>query len=156
MREYTDQEIRSELYSMWQEIGGQKRRGNGHDPGFKFDSPPQIRITPFDQIKLNEDHRPYLVKGLIPRAGLAVVWGPPKSGKSFKVFDLCMHIALGWEYRGRRVQQGSVVYCSFEGQAGAGASSKGALRSSRTINSKNFRERARKKAVYGQNLRRTI
>src|ERR1700730_9837190 len=77
-----------------------------------------ITIIPFDEIRLNPNDRPYVVKGLIPREGITVVWGPPKSGKSFKVFDLCMHVALGWEYRGRRVQQGAVVYCSFEGQAG--------------------------------------
>jgi hypothetical protein len=29
-----------------------------------------------------------------------------------------MHVALGWKYRDRRVQQGAVVYCAFEGQAG--------------------------------------
>ena len=58
------------------------------------------------------------MKGLIPTEGLTVIWGPPKSGKTFAAFDICMHVALGWEYRGRRVQQGSVVYCSFEGQAG--------------------------------------
>jgi len=80
-----------------------------------------IKIIPFDQIKLDIDQRPYVVKGLIPKEGLSIVWGPPKSGKSFKIFDLCMHVALGWEYRGRRVQQGSVVYCSFEGQAGIAA-----------------------------------
>ena len=61
---------------------------------------------------------PYLVKGLIPRVGLTVVWGPPKCGKSFWVFDLTMHVALNWPYRGRRVQQGTVVYCAFEGANG--------------------------------------
>ena len=29
-----------------------------------------------------------------------------------------MHIALGWPYRGRRVEQGPVVYCAFEGADG--------------------------------------
>jgi len=58
------------------------------------------------------------VKGLIPRTGLIVIWGPPKCGKSFWTFTLMMHVALGWEYRGRRVQQGPVVYCAFEGAAG--------------------------------------
>ena len=29
-----------------------------------------------------------------------------------------MHVALGWRYRDRRVQQGAVVYCAFEGQTG--------------------------------------
>jgi hypothetical protein len=60
----------------------------------------------------------YLVKGLVPRAGLVVVWGPPKCGKSFWVFDLVMHIPLGWSYRGRRVKQGPVVYCALEGGHG--------------------------------------
>jgi hypothetical protein len=27
-----------------------------------------------------------------------------------------MHVALGWPYRGRRVVQGTIVYCLFEGQ----------------------------------------
>jgi hypothetical protein len=58
------------------------------------------------------------VKGLIPRVGLVVVWGPPKCGKSFWTYDLSMHVALGWDYRGRRVQQGPVVYCAFEGADG--------------------------------------
>jgi hypothetical protein len=63
----------------------------------------------------------YLVKGLIPRAGLAVIWGPPKCGKSFLTLDMLLHVALGWEYRGRRVKQGTVVYCALEGQDGFGA-----------------------------------
>jgi hypothetical protein len=28
-----------------------------------------------------------------------------------------MHVALGWEYRGRKVRQGAVVYCALEGCA---------------------------------------
>jgi hypothetical protein len=62
--------------------------------------------------------RDYLVKGLIPRQGLAVLWGPPKCGKSYFTFDLSMHVALGWQYRGRRVVQGSVVYVACEGRGG--------------------------------------
>ena len=76
-----------------------------------------FRLVAFDDIKLGTQRR-CLVKGLIPRVGLVVVWGPPKSGKSFWVFDLVMHIALAWEYRGRRVQPAPVIYCAFEGQAG--------------------------------------
>ena len=62
--------------------------------------------------------RRYLVQGLIPSQGLVVLWGPPKCGKSFWIFDLTMHIALDWEYRGRRVQPGSIVYIACEGEAG--------------------------------------
>lgn len=60
----------------------------------------------------------YLVKNLIPRAGLVVIWGPPKCGKSFWTFDLLMHVACGWEYRGLRVKAGPVVYCVLEGVDG--------------------------------------
>jgi hypothetical protein len=76
-----------------------------------------IPIIAFSEIKLGTTRR-YLVHHLIPRIGLVVVWGPPKSGKSFWAFDLAMHIALGWKYRERRTQQGTVIYCAFEGQSG--------------------------------------
>jgi AAA domain-containing protein len=85
------------------------------DGGRKPES--RIRLIPFDEIKLGTEPR-YLVKGIIPREGLVVIWGPPKCGKSFWIFDLAMHVALGWQYRDRRVQRGAVVYCAFEGQIG--------------------------------------
>src|SRR6187455_2945204 len=55
---------------------------------------PRIKLVPFDKVTLGTERR-YLVKGLIPYPGLSVVWGPPKSGKSFWTFDLVMHVALG-------------------------------------------------------------
>jgi len=77
----------------------------------------RIKLLPFKEIALGRERR-YLVKGLIPNPGLTVIWGPPKSGKSFWTFDLVMHVALGWDYRSRRVHQGPVIYCCFEGQSG--------------------------------------
>jgi hypothetical protein len=81
---------------------------------------PRFQLRRFDELKIGTE-RTYLVKGLIPRTGLVVVWGPPKCGKSFWTFDLVLHVALGREYRGRRVQQGPVVYCAFEGGSGYNA-----------------------------------
>jgi AAA domain len=78
---------------------------------------PRIRLIPFEEIRLGTQRR-CLVQCLIPRVGLTVVWGPPKCGKSFWTFDLMMHVALGWKYRGRRVHQGPAIYCAFEGQTG--------------------------------------
>jgi AAA domain len=75
------------------------------------------KFTPFHEILLSTTSR-YLVKGIIPNVGLVVVWGPPKCGKSFFIFDLVAHIAGGWEYRGRRVKQAAVVYFALEGQEG--------------------------------------
>ena len=63
----------------------------------------------------------YLIKDLIPREGLVVIWGPPKSGKSFWAWDALMHVALGWDYRDRRIAAGPVVYLACEGERGLSA-----------------------------------
>jgi hypothetical protein len=60
----------------------------------------------------------YLVQDLLPDIGLAVVFGPEKCGKSFWLFDVMMHVALGWPYRGHDVIQGPVVYLALEGGRG--------------------------------------
>ena len=78
---------------------------------------PRLAPVPFNEIELTTSP-PYLVKGLIPRGGLTVVWGPPKCGKSYWVFDVAMHVALGWDYRDRRVYQGPAVYIACEGANG--------------------------------------
>ncbi len=77
-------------------------------------------LISFDQIELSTAPS-YLVKGLIPRQGLVVIWGPPKCGKSFWAFDVAAHIALGRSYRDRKVRQGTVVYLVLEGEHGIGA-----------------------------------
>jgi hypothetical protein len=79
--------------------------------------PDRIRLQPFDAITLSTKPS-YLMKGILPRVGLAVIWGPPKCGKSFFTFDLMMHVAIDWPYRGHRVQQGPVVYLALEGGSG--------------------------------------
>jgi hypothetical protein len=73
-----------------------------------------IRFRDFESLEGDD----YCVKRFLPRSGLAVVWGPPKSGKSFFIFDLLMHVALGWEYRGHHVRQGPVHYVCLEGGRG--------------------------------------
>jgi hypothetical protein len=90
----------------------------GHDEAgttnFRF------KLIAFDKIKM-ETSAAYLVRDILPREGLVVIWGEPKCGKSFWTFDLVMHVALGWEYRGHRVKQGTVVYVACEGERGLGA-----------------------------------
>jgi hypothetical protein len=77
-------------------------------------SPKHFELIPFDAVRIDTTPA-YLVKGIVPRTGLCIVWGPPKCGKSFLVFDMLMHVALGWQYRDRKVRQGAVVYCALEG-----------------------------------------
>ncbi len=90
----------------------QTRKGNSGDKPH-----PRLGLISFANIRPSDDP-PYLVKGLIPREGLTVVWGEPKSGKSFQSFDLAMAVARGIDYRDRRVQVGPVVYCAAEGATG--------------------------------------
>jgi hypothetical protein len=78
---------------------------------------PRFELVPFEKIEL-ACGASYLVKGLIPRCGLTVIWGPPKCGKSFLTFDMAMHVAMGWDYRGHRVKAGPVVYAALEGAEG--------------------------------------
>lgn len=80
----------------------------------------RLYLLQLDAIKLGKSRRD-LIKGLIPRVGLTIVYGAPKSGKSFLSFDLAMHVAMGLDYRERRVHQGPAVYCYFEGQVLASA-----------------------------------
>jgi hypothetical protein len=87
-------------------------------PTYKLKPEPrQFTLTPFEQIRINPTPA-FVVKGIIPRQGLVTTWGAPKCGKSFLIFDLAMRVALGWEYRGCKVQQGAVVYCAAEGGIG--------------------------------------
>jgi AAA domain len=97
------------------------RRGN---PGNGQDKPPprkqRFPLLPFHKLTLRSSAA-YLVKGIMPRVGIIVVYGPPKCGKSLWAFDIAMHSALGWHYRGRRVTSGIVIYCAFEGADGFNA-----------------------------------
>jgi len=104
-----------------QRADGAEVNGNGRAQHVDKPAATRFRLTPFDEIRVAHG-RSYLVKGLIPREGTVVVWGPPKCGKTFWTFDLVMHIAAGWkDYRGRRVEPGSVVYVACEGERGLAA-----------------------------------
>jgi hypothetical protein len=76
-----------------------------------------FKLKRFDEISASTSLN-YLIKGLLPSEGLIVIWGPPKCGKSFITFDMAMHIALGWKYRGRKVRQGVIAYLALEGGQG--------------------------------------
>jgi len=83
-------------------------------------APNRIPLLPFRELTPDARRRE-LIRGIFPLVGLVLVWGMAKCGKSFLILDALLHIALGWEYHGRRVAQGAVVYCAFEGQTGVRA-----------------------------------
>jgi hypothetical protein len=92
------------------------KQPNGEAPGGNV----RFRFIQFRYIKIGTSP-PHLVHEMIPRLGVVVVWGKPKCGKTFWAFDLEMHVALGWWYRGRRVEQGNVLHIACEGVAGLAA-----------------------------------
>lgn len=74
----------------------------------------------FEPVHLFADSKalPWMIKGVLPKAGLAVVYGASGSGKSFAVLDMALAIAQGIEWRGKRVKQGRVAYIAAEGADG--------------------------------------
>lgn len=60
----------------------------------------------------------WLLEGILPDTGFAVLYGPPGAGKSFVALDWALTIASGLDWFGRRVQRGTVVYVAGEGVAG--------------------------------------
>jgi hypothetical protein len=75
----------------------------------------QFALIALDDIAV-DDGAVWLIDGLVP-AGPAfhLVWGPPKSLKSFGLMDACLHVAAGMKYIGREVLPGAVVYVTSEG-----------------------------------------
>lgn len=58
------------------------------------------------------------VRGVLPATGLAALFGPSASGKSFLAFDMAAAIAAGEEWFDSRVTAAPVVYAALEGEHG--------------------------------------
>lgn len=60
----------------------------------------------------------WAIKGILPASGLATIYGPSGSGKSFLALDMAEAIASGSRWFGHRTYQRPVVYIALEGEAG--------------------------------------
>lgn len=60
----------------------------------------------------------WIIKGVIPRAELVVLFGESGSGKSFLALDMAAAIARGINWRENRTKAGRVVYIAAEGGGG--------------------------------------
>jgi len=83
------------------------------------EEPKAVRFQPihgdeFAQLVATE----WIIKGVLPKAELGIVFGESGSGKTFKVLDIAMAVATGTEWRQRAVTQGAVVYIAAEGTGG--------------------------------------
>jgi len=60
----------------------------------------------------------WLVKNLLPAQGLACIYGPSGSSKSFLALDLCLSVSVLEEWFGLKIKRVPVVYLALEGFAG--------------------------------------
>ncbi len=60
----------------------------------------------------------FRIRGVLPDRGIAAMFGPSGSGKSFLVLDLCVAVAEGERWFGLRTTPAFVVYVCLEGEAG--------------------------------------
>lgn len=60
----------------------------------------------------------WVIKGVLPSTGVAAIYGPSASGKSFLALDMATAIARGTPWFGHRTKMASVVYVALEGEAG--------------------------------------
>jgi AAA domain len=78
---------------------------------------PKFNLEPWDAIHF-EPNEEWLAKHVLPRRGIAVLYGKSGSFKSFIATDLSARLALGWGWAGRHVTQVAIVYIAAEGAAG--------------------------------------
>ena len=105
-----------------QRADGEQR---GTSTNKRRDKSTKFKLVPFEEICLSVGDE-WTIKRLLPRQGLAVLFGSPGTFKSFSAMDL-LHVALGWEWAGRATTQGDVVYIAAE-NAGGRASARSALK----------------------------
>lgn len=78
---------------------------------------PKSRLEWFDDIVASLSDA-YLIKGVLSQGSMSVIYGPSNSGKTFFALDLAYHVAIGADWRGRRVKQAPVLYLAAEGGRG--------------------------------------
>lgn len=78
---------------------------------------PRYRLLSADELR-ELPPLAWCVRGVLPAAGLAALFGPSASGKSFLAFDMAAAIAGGWRWFDHRVTPAPVVYAALEGEAG--------------------------------------
>jgi len=73
-------------------------------------------LTPAELAKLPPIE--WRVRGVLPKTGIAALFGPSGSGKSFLALDMLAAMAHGREWFGCRVTPCPVLYAALEGEAG--------------------------------------
>ncbi len=78
---------------------------------------PALSVIPWSDLHRLPKRR-YLIKGVLDEGAFSVVYGASNSGKTFFALNMACHIALGWQWSGRKIKKGSVIYVAGEGGLG--------------------------------------
>lgn len=83
-------------------------------------SDPRVRRPETVAEILAEPLPAYVIRPLLARRSVAVVYGDANCGKTFFALDLAARIATGGDWQGQRVQAAPVLYVAAEGLGGIG------------------------------------
>ena len=75
-------------------------------------------LTPLSQLTSEQPKNNWLIKGIIEKATIGMLFGSPASGKSFIAMEMAFCIAIGHDFTNKPVNQGQVVYLAGEGFSG--------------------------------------
>ncbi|MGH0357513.1 AAA family ATPase [Sinorhizobium meliloti] len=75
-------------------------------------------LTLLSEIIISDAEAEFLIDDLLPLRGLATVFGPPGSAKTFLALDLALCVAAGLPFFGKTVSQGGAIYIAAEAGAG--------------------------------------
>lgn len=59
-----------------------------------------------------------LIKGILDRAAMSILYGESNTGKTFVAVDMAFHIAASRAWAGRKTRHGAIVYVAAEGGVG--------------------------------------
>lgn len=102
------------------QIGGERESPQAQDiPSGNEDkqSGRNSRLEWFDDLGIAQASN-YLIKGVLDREAMSVIYGPSNSGKTFFALDMAFHIATETPWRGNRMKGGGVLYLAAEGGRG--------------------------------------
>ena len=85
--------------------------GNEKTPPQRFNL-----MTPSDLAALPPAR--WRIRGVLPESGIAAIYGPPASGKSFLALDMLAAVAGGRDWFDSRAKAAPVLYVALEGEAG--------------------------------------
>ena len=95
----------------------QKTGAPGNGAGPRFGKSTQFKLIDWNDVQF-EPNEEWLVEDVLPMRGFGLIYGKPRSFKSFTALDLVLHVVQGLIWGGKRVERGKVLYIAAEGAAG--------------------------------------